>query len=136
MKMSLKYAKVALSVVTLPKLLSWKLFANVNALFANESEVVILGRHLARQRDTGNGAWPSRSGSFQAKPSAGGSGGPSLATRPGMDALIAGQVGKRQLQRSRSDAWTPELVSGPEKAEPTTVRRVKTRLAVGSERSC
>ena len=54
----------------------------------------------------------------------------------GMDALIAGQVGKRQLQRSRSDAWTPDLVSGPEKAEPITVRRVKTRLAVGSERSC
>ena len=85
-------------------MLSRKLFANVNALFANESEVVILGRHLARQRDTGNGAWPSRSGSFQAEPSAGGNGVPSLATPLVMDALIAGQVGKRQLQRSRSEA--------------------------------
>jgi hypothetical protein len=30
-------------------MLSRQLFANVNSLFANESEVVILGRHLARQ---------------------------------------------------------------------------------------
>jgi len=29
--------------------LSRKLFANVNSLFANESKVVIMGRHLARQ---------------------------------------------------------------------------------------
>jgi len=74
-----------------PEVLSRKLFANANALFANESEVVILGRHLARQRDTGNGAWPSRSGSFQAKPSAGGSGGPSLATRPVWTPLSPGK---------------------------------------------
>ena len=46
-------------------MLSRKLFANVNSLFANESEIVILGRHVACQRDTGKGAWPSRSGSFQ-----------------------------------------------------------------------
>jgi hypothetical protein len=45
--------------------LSRKLFANVNSLFANGSEIVILGRHVACQRDTGKGAWPSRSGSFQ-----------------------------------------------------------------------
>jgi hypothetical protein len=38
-----------LSAVNLADLLRRK-------LFANESEVVILGRHLARQRDTGNGA--------------------------------------------------------------------------------
>ena len=30
-------------------LLSRKLFANVNSLFATESKVVIMGRHLARQ---------------------------------------------------------------------------------------
>jgi site-specific recombinase XerD len=29
-------------------LLSRKLFANVNSLFANESEIVLIGRHLAR----------------------------------------------------------------------------------------
>jgi hypothetical protein len=39
-------------------MLSRKLFANVNSLFANESEIVILGRHVACQRDTRKGAWP------------------------------------------------------------------------------
>jgi hypothetical protein len=51
-----------LSAVNLADLLRRKLFANVNSLFANESEVVILGRHLARQRDTGNGAASSLMG--------------------------------------------------------------------------
>jgi len=51
-----------LSAVNLADLLRRKLFANVNSLFAHESEVVILGRHLARQRDTGNGAASSLMG--------------------------------------------------------------------------
>src|SRR5262249_26800335 len=37
------------------QVLSRKLFANVNSLFANESKVVTLGRHLACQRGTGKG---------------------------------------------------------------------------------
>jgi hypothetical protein len=52
-------------------LLSRKLFESVNSLFANESEFVIIGMHLARQLDTGKVAWPSRSGSFQEVQSAG-----------------------------------------------------------------
>jgi pimeloyl-ACP methyl ester carboxylesterase len=57
------------------ELLSCKLFKNVSSLFANESEFVIIGMHLARQLDTGKVAWPSRSGSFQEVQSAGGNGG-------------------------------------------------------------
>jgi hypothetical protein len=51
--------------LSLDELLSRKLFENVNSQFANESEFVIIGIHLARQLDTGKVAWPSRSGSFQ-----------------------------------------------------------------------
>ena len=63
-------------------LLSRKLFENVNSLFANESEFVIIGMHLARQLYTGKVAWASRSGSFQEVQSAGGNGGSSLSTTP------------------------------------------------------
>jgi hypothetical protein len=53
----------------------------------------------------------------------------------GMDALVARQVGKRRLQRipvseaitdrtpRDRDAWTPDLVSVPEEAWQTAVRR-------------
>ncbi len=80
-------------------LLSRKIFANVNSLFANESEIVILGRHVACQRGTGKGAWLSRSGSFQAGPSAGGNGDFIVAGYAGMDAFVtAGATGNFDAQ--------------------------------------
>jgi hypothetical protein len=55
----------------------------------------------------------------------------------GMDAIVAREVGKRRLQRipvnqaitdltpGDRDAWTPDLVSVPEEAWQTAVRRFK-----------
>ena len=57
--------------------LSRKLFANVNSLFANESEIVILGRHVVCQRDTEKGHGHLAQVHSRAGPSAGGNGGSS-----------------------------------------------------------
>jgi hypothetical protein len=84
---------------------------------------------LGRQLDTGKVAWPSRSGSFQEAQS--------VVDYTGMDGIVAREIGKRRLQRipvneavtdltpGDRDAWTPDLVSVPEEAWQTAVRRFK-----------
>jgi hypothetical protein len=110
-------------------MLSRKLLENVNSLSTNESEFVIIGMLLGRQLDRGKVAWPSRSGSFQEVQS--------VVDYAGMDGIVAREIGKRRLQRipvneavtdltpGDRDAWTPDLVSVPEEAWQTAVRRFK-----------